>query len=231
MIRRALPETLHESEAARGVPVIPPRHWRTVVLGFFMLGSGTIGFYVIAYLTTFASQVLHMKTNVAFAATLVFGAANIVFSTLAGILSDRFGRKPLMVIPRVLFMLAIWPAFYLIVRNRDAATLLGGAFVLGALGQMGVTGFVALAEALPKNVRSATLATIYAVAISIFGGTTQFGVTWLIHATGDPMMPAWYLLIATVVGVIAMAMMDETAPAILNEREWVSGKAVGRELI
>jgi MFS family permease len=213
VIRRALPETLHAHEIAVGAPRIPPHAWRTIVLGFFMLASTTVGFYVLAYLTTFASQTLHMKTNVSFAATLVFGIANIVFSTLAGFLSDRFGRKPLMVIPRILFMLAAWPAFYLLIHNRDAATLLGVAFVLGALGQMAVTGFVALSEGLPKNVRSASLAITYATAISIFGGTTQFNVTWLIHATGDPMMPAYYLLAATVVGVIAMMLMDETAPA------------------
>ncbi len=217
LMRRSLPETLQAHESAAPAR-IDRRTWRVVVLGFFMLGSSTVGFYVLAYLTTYASQILHMKTNVSFAATLVFGAANVVFSALAGHLSDRFGRKPLMLVPRVLFLAAIWPAFYLIVRERNAATLLGAALVLGALGQMVVTSFVALSEALPKNLRSASLATTYALAISIFGGTAQFNVTWLIGATGDVMVPAWYLMTATVMGIVAMALMPETAPAVLKRR-------------
>lgn len=216
-IQRSLPEThsaadTYRAEAAEAFP------WRTVVLGFLMLGGATIGFYVIAYMTTFASTVLQMKANVSFAATVVFGLANIIFSTLAGILSDRFGRKPLMVIPRALFTLAIVPAFALIVRNRDAPTLLLATFILGALGQMGVAGFVALSEALPKRMRSAALATVYAAAISIFGGTTQLIITWLLHVTGNPMAPAYYLFAGAIVSLVAMGLMDETAPRSLASR-------------
>jgi predicted MFS family arabinose efflux permease len=216
LIRRALPETFHESERAQAVSAPVP--WRIIILGFIILGSATIGFYVIAYMTTFASQVLHMETSVAFGATLVFGIANIIFSTLAGVLSDRIGRKPLMVWPRIAFALLIVPMYLLIVRNRDAVTLLGATFVLGAFGQMAVVAFVALSEVLPKHMRSASLAITYATAISIFGGTTQFNVTWLIHRTGNPMMPAYYATVAALVGVVAMAMMPETAPAALRRK-------------
>jgi hypothetical protein len=96
--------------------------------------------------------------------------------------------------------------------------LLSAAFVLGALGQMGVTGFVALSEALPKAVRCGALATVYAVAISLFGGTTQFNVTWLLHATGDPMVPAYYSMAASAMCLIAMSLMPETAPRVLRRR-------------
>jgi hypothetical protein len=68
-------------------------------------------------------------------------------------------------------------------------------------------------EGLPKHIRGGAFATIYAVAIAGFGGTAQLIVTWLIHVTGNALAPAWYLLFATAVGLIAMAMMRETAPA------------------
>jgi hypothetical protein len=123
-----------------------------------------------------------------------------------------------MVIPRVLFLIAIWPAFHLLIANRDGVTLLAVSVVLGALGQMAVTGFVALSEALPKHLRSASLATIYAVAISLLGGTTQFNVTGLIATFGDIMVPAWYLMAATAVGIVAMALMEETAPVKVGHR-------------
>jgi MFS family permease len=218
VIRRSLPETLHAEDTAPSVASGARLPWRAIILGFLMLGGATIGFYVLAYLTTFASTVLHMKANVAFVATVVFGIANVIFSALSGLLSDRLGRWPLMVIPRAAFALAIVPAFALIIANRDAVTLLAATFVLGALGQMGATGFVALSESLPKETRCAALATTYALAITIFGGTTQLAVTWLLHVTGNPMAPAWYLLAGAIVSLVAMALMKETAPLVLRRR-------------
>ena len=55
-------------------------------------------------------------------------------------------------------------------------------------------------------------ATVYAVAIASFGGTAQLVVTWLLHVTGNPLAPAWYLLLAAIVGLVAMSLMPETAP-------------------
>jgi len=65
---------------------------------------------------------------------------------------------------------------------------------------------------LPQNIRGGVFATIYAVAIASFGGTAQLVVTWLLHISGNPLAPAWYLLLAAVVGLIAMGLMPETAP-------------------
>jgi hypothetical protein len=45
-----------------------------------------------------------------------------------------------------------------------------------------------------------------------FGGTAQLVVTWLLHVTGNPLAPAWYLLLAAIVGLVAMSLMPETAP-------------------
>jgi hypothetical protein len=85
--------------------------------------------------------------------------------------------------------------------------------VLSFIGSIPYSAFyVALAEGLPKGIRSGAFATIYAVAIASFGGTAQVIVTWLIHVTGNALAPAWYMLLATAVGLVAMTMMRETAP-------------------
>jgi hypothetical protein len=55
-------------------------------------------------------------------------------------------------------------------------------------------------------------ATIYAAAIATFGGTAQLVVTWLLHVSGNPLAPAWYLLLAATVALVAMGLMRETAP-------------------
>jgi hypothetical protein len=99
------------------------------------------------------------------------------------------------------------------VHYHNAAAVLGAVGLMGALSSMSSgPGLILLAESLHKEVRGMVLATVYAVALAIFGGTTQPIITALIHVTGDPMAPAWYMMGATVVGVIAIALMRETAP-------------------
>jgi MFS family permease len=164
-------------------------------------------------MTTYALATLHMQPTAAFGATVVGGVVGIVFTLLGGGLSDRIGRKPLMMAPRILLLLAIYPAFFLMVRNHDAVTLLVANGVLGALSSMssGVA-LICLTESLRKEVRGVVLATVYALAVAAFGGTTQLVVTWLIHKTGNPLAPAWYMMAATAVGLMAMTAMKETAP-------------------
>jgi Na+-driven multidrug efflux pump len=64
-----------------------------------------------------------------------------------------------------------------------------------------------LAEAFPQSVRSSGLAILYALGVSIFGGTTQFVVAWLIDATGDPMVPAYYQIVANMAGIIGVSLL------------------------
>lgn len=77
-----------------------------------------------------------------------------------------------------------------------------------------VAGFITLTEGLPVRVRSGTLALVYAVAISVFGGSTQFVIAWLTEETGDPMAPAWYMLAALLIGTAAMMLMRESHPRL-----------------
>jgi MFS transporter, MHS family, citrate/tricarballylate:H+ symporter len=71
---------------------------------------------------------------------------------------------------------------------------------------------VAITESLPRRVRSSGIAIIYALAISVFGGSAQFFVAWLIRATGNPLAPAWYMFCGVVIGIVALLGLPETAP-------------------
>lgn len=71
----------------------------------------------------------------------------------------------------------------------------------------------ALTENMPPAVRAGAVAIVYALAIGIFGGSAQLIVTWLIEVTASPIMPAWYVSGALVVGVAGMIGMPESAPA------------------
>jgi len=213
LMRRNLPETFHATGAATGerVPLRP--YLRLAILGLILFASATIGSYVRTYMTTYAIATLHMRANVAFAATVVVGLCGVAVSLVSGALSDRIGRKPVMLAPLILLLTLILPAFYVISRYRTTATLLGATAVLTILAELSACPMVTwLTESLPAAIRSGGVAVIYAFSIAAFGGTTQYAVTWLIRKTGDPLAPAWYWTVATVVGVAAICFTRESAP-------------------
>jgi MFS family permease len=144
----------------------------------------------------------------------MIGASGLVCDSLGGWLSDRFGRKPVMVIPWLLLIVAIYPSFWLLEHLRTRAALLTVSAVLNGIQTLSsATIIVAITESLPKRARSGAFALIYALAISVFGGSTQFLLAWIIRATGNPLAPAWYMLGAVTIGLMAMVRLPETAPA------------------
>ena len=97
---------------------------------------------------------------------------------------------------------------------RSAVTLFALAGGLSGLANLaGAPILAAITESLPKRVRAGGLSLIYALAIAIFGGSAQFNVAWLTGVTHSNMAPAWYMAIGVAVGLIAMSLMRETAPA------------------
>jgi len=216
-LRSGLPETIHLGEAESLAPTPPGpssralrANARTLVL---ILASGTIATYVTQYMTTYAENTLHVATDLAFATSVVSNGLSIAGALYGGWLADRRGRWPIMVWPQLVTLLLTYPVFLWIVETRSAAALLGGFGLLSLIGSIPYSAFyVAFAEGLPKNIRGGAFATIYAVAIASFGGTAQLVVTWLIHVSGNALAPSWYMLFAATVGLVAMAMMRETAP-------------------
>ncbi len=214
VLRRTLNETLTGPSAADHESVSAKGYVRVFVLGLMMLSAATTNNYVLEYMTTYASNTLGMSAAVSFGATAVIGASGLVCDTLGGWLSDRVGRKPVMILPWLLLIVAIYPSFWVLEQLRTRAALLTVSAVLnGILTLSSATIIVAVTESLPKRVRSGAIALIYALAISVFGGSTQFVVAWIIHTTGNPLTPAWYMLGAVTIGLVAMIGLPETAPA------------------
>ena len=73
--------------------------------------------------------------------------------------------------------------------------------------------------------RSSGLAILYALSVTIFGGTTQFAVTWLMDVTKDPMVPAWYQIVANVASIIGVALMMPHAEVLRERRAHVAVNA------
>jgi len=226
-IRRTLPETLHAPDhlpqydrKRAGMWGMLRDHFRPIVLGLLILMGGTVATYVLNYMTTFARTTLHMGASQSFSATLVNGFFGLAASLAGGWLADIFGRRKLMIIPRFAFLFAVYPIFMLIVYQHSVSALLVGTAALSILLNISSGAFyVGFTESLPKAVRGGIFATVYATSVAVFGGSTQPLIAWLIHVTGDPMAPSWYLLFATVLSVIAMMMMVESSPRHMAKTE------------
>jgi MFS family permease len=221
-IRRQLPETIAESQTHRSSTAVLVELWRghsrAVVFGVFIICGGTVATYVLNYMTTYAITTLKLSAALGTTLGLTNSAAQIA-GLAFGVWLDRFGRKPMLVLSRVAFVLVVYPV-YLILASPAAsvATIIASNAFLGFVFAIGIgPAYAFMAEAFPQSVRSSGLAILYALGVMIFGGTTQFVVAWLIDVTGDPLVPAWYQIVTTTVSIVGVLLMMPHAE-VLRER-------------
>jgi MFS transporter, MHS family, citrate/tricarballylate:H+ symporter len=212
MLRRTLGETLQPPRHPDDVPTIRS-YGRVAAAGLALLAAATTTNYLLNYMTTYAGSTLGMPARIAFGATAIVGLCGVVCDPLGGWLSDRFGRKPIMIIPWLCLAVAVFPCFLLLERERTGLALYIACGLLASTSTLSSTvSLIAVTESLPHRVRSGALAIIYALSISVFGGSTQFLVAWLTRLTGNPLAPAWYMIGGVIVGGAALIVMPETAP-------------------
>jgi MFS family permease len=217
VLRKHLPETLHSDGRAAATPMetpaAPQTYMRTAAIGGVILAACTACNYTIEYLTTYAIHDLMMPASIAFGATVVFGLTGIVCEPLSGLASDRWGRRLVFAGPFMLLLAVCVPCFMVLSHYRSAAALYGVTVTLGMLLNLGApAGCVWLSESLPRRMRSGGYALVYAAAVTLFGGSSQFFIAALIQATGNPLVPAWYMLVATAWGLGAIVAASESAP-------------------
>jgi MFS family permease len=211
-IRRQLPETVAANTAHRssgGVLVDLLRHHRrTIVCGIFIICGGTVSTYVFTYMTTYAITTLGLSAAVGTTLTLTGAVASIAGFTI-GAWADRFGRKALLVASRVVFLLILYPAYRGITSpDATATTIITINVFLNFVFAIGIGAlYVFLSEAFPAKVRSSGFGLVYSLGVTIFGGTTQFVVAWLIDWTKEPMVPAWYQIAANVAAIVAILLL------------------------
>lgn len=212
-MRRALPETLEGASDKSGVELVGTLvrdHRRYVVLGILIILGGAVSTQVGNYMTTYAIHTLKLPPTIAQTATLFGGAMTFLFALIAGALSDVFGRKIVMILPRLVMALAIVPLFYWLDGSPSVTTLLTVTAVISLLSAAsGAAGLTAIPEMMPIAFRATGTSLIYAIGVTLFGGTTQFIITWLTETMG-PVAPAYYVVATSIVSLVAMAAWPET---------------------
>ncbi|EPD68920.1 MFS transporter [Streptomyces sp. HGB0020] len=187
-------------------------YWPTLILCICLVGAYNIADYMLlSYMPTYLSDEMgYSETH----GLLVLIATMIVLMLIVnqvGRLCDRLGRKPLLMTGMLGFLLLSLPAFLLVRQGSlvavSAAMLMLGLSLVCLLGTMSAT----LPALFPTEVRYGSLSIGYNFAVSLFGGTTPFVITALISVSDNELMPAFYVMGASLIGVIAVACMRETA--------------------
>jgi MFS transporter, MHS family, citrate/tricarballylate:H+ symporter len=201
-LRRTLAETLPTESESEPVPTGGRRLVTTAVAGLFIIAGATISNYTLDYLTTYAQATLHMAVPTAFAATVILGVVGVAGDLCGGLLADRFGAKRVLVLPWLLLLAGIVPVFHVLNGTRTASALLVSTAVLTVFHILGSSpATIHFAQALPSRARAGAIGIVYALAIAIFGGTTQLVETLLIRWTSNPVAPAWYMMGAVMVAL------------------------------
>jgi MFS family permease len=224
-LRRSLQETPEFAKRSRHPKTTEilqslAHNWKIIAVGSMLVTMTTVSFYIItAYTPTFGSTVLHLSSRASLMVTLCVGASNLFWLPIMGALSDRIGRRPLLITFTVLMLCTAYPALSWLVPDPTFSKLLIVELWLSFLyasynGAM----VVFLTEIMPFEVRTTGFSLAYSLATALFGGFTPAMSTYLIHVTGNRAIPGAWMSLAALLGLLAaLAVREKPAlPAMMR---------------
>ncbi|MEU3344397.1 glycine betaine/L-proline transporter ProP [Streptomyces sp. NPDC006700] len=206
-----------EADKCESRPKVPLREmiagqWKALLLcvGLVLVFNVT-DYMLLSYMPSYLTSVLKYDETHGLLVVLCVMALMMIVQPFAGALTDRVGRRPVIAAGCAGFLFLSVPALLLIRQGSLAAVGLG----MAALGLLLVCFTAAMPSALPAlfptRVRYGSLSIGFNISVSLFGGTTPLVVTALIGATGNLMMPAYYMMAASLIGAAAVWFMAESA--------------------
>ena len=183
-------------------------HWRIVLAGMLLVSMTTVSFYLITvYAPTFGKSVLKLTATESLLVTICVGISNFIWLPSAGALSDRIGRRPILVAMTVLTILTAYPTLAWLAEAPTFSKMLVVELWLSFLyGSYNGAMVVTLAELMPVSVRTSGFALAYSLATTL-GGFTAAICTWLIEVLGDKAAPGYWLSFAALCGLVATSMI------------------------
>jgi MHS family proline/betaine transporter-like MFS transporter len=186
--------------------------WRPIlqVIGLFIVFN--IGYYVVfTFLPTYMNKTLEFsKTDSFISITLACVVALVLILPFAA-LSDRIGRRPMLIAGAVGFIVFGYPLF-LLLNSGSLAGAIAAHCGLAVIESIYISVAVSAGvELFATRVRYSGFSIGYNVCVAAFGGTTPYVVTWLTARTGDTLAPSWYLIAAAVISLATVLTLRESA--------------------
>src|SRR6185295_15937809 len=186
--------------------------WRPILQIFGLVVIHNVGFYVVfTFLPSYFTKTLEFTKTNAFVSITIASLVALILIPPLGALSDRIGRKPLLIAGAVGFAVFAYPLFLLLNTGSLAAAFAAHAG-LAAIESVFVSASLAAgAELFATRVRSSGYSIGYNMSVALFGGTAPYIATWLVARTGNEIAPAYYVIAAAVVTLLTVLTMRETA--------------------
>ena len=200
-----------------GLGVLIRDYWRPLlVVGGLVVALNVVNYSLLSYMPTYLQRRIGLSNEEALLVPIVGMLFMMIFLPFAGALSDRVGRRAMWRWSLIGLLLGVVPLYMLIGTGFTGALI--GFMALGLLYVPQLATISATFPAMfPTAVRFAGFAIAYNISTSIFGGTAPIVGSGLITLTGDPLMPAYYMMLACLVGLAALRYMPETAGRSLRE--------------
>ncbi len=175
----------------------------SITVGMALVLMTTVSFYMITAYTPTFGKLLHLPERANLLVTAGVGASNLVWLPVMGALSDRIGRKPILIACTVLAILTAYPAMAWLTAAPSTPKLIAVELWLSAIyASYNSAMVVYLTEIVPRSVRASGFSLAYSLATAV-GGFTPFAVTWLIARTHDLAIPGAWLTVAAIVSLAA----------------------------
>ncbi|WP_263064997.1 glycine betaine/L-proline transporter ProP [Dickeya dadantii] len=190
---------------------IATHHWKSLLVCIGLVIATNVTYYMLlTYMPSYLSHSLHYSENRGVLIIIAIMIGMLFVQPVMGLLSDRFGRKPFVVIGSVaMFFLAV-PSFMLI--NSDIIGLIFLGLLMLAVILNAFTGVMAstLPALFPTHIRYSALAGAFNISVLI-AGLTPTVTAWLVESSRNLYMPAYYLMVIAVIGLLTGLFMKETA--------------------
>ena len=212
LIRRSIHDTAPVGASKTPIQDTFGKHKMPVIkLALVNVGFGVAFYAAFVYSVTYIKTIDKLPESIALNLNTLSMVILLALLPASAWLSDRFGRKPLIVLGSALLTFGAIPIFHLLHTTDPVVIFLGELSFVVAIAIM-AGGLVATnVELMPAAIRCTGLAFAYNASIGFFGGTTPMIVAWLIHTTGDPISPAYWVAAAGLISLLtAVFLIPET---------------------